>query len=92
MDGKKINDFIKGLLKEEYPEKTEIKERFVLNNDDVYNHKVNARQTLRDQQKQGRRPRFSIFSKIPVIIDNSPIIAKSTTPAKNKTIKLVKIS
>ena len=30
----------------------------------VYKHKVNEQQTLRDQQKQGKRPRFSIFKEI----------------------------
>lgn len=37
---------------------------YLLDNDDIYNHKVNAEQTLRDQQLQGRRPRFSIFKEI----------------------------
>jgi len=35
-----------------------------IENDDIYNHKVNATQTLKDQQLQGRRPRFSIWSNI----------------------------
>lgn len=37
---------------------------YLIDSDDIYNHKVNARQTLRDQQRQGRRPRFSIYSEI----------------------------
>ena len=37
-------------------------------NDKIYNHKVNANQTFMDQQKQGRRPRFSIYSEI--IVEN----------------------
>lgn len=37
---------------------------YLIDNDDIYNHKVNAKQTFRDQQKQGRRPRFSIYSEI----------------------------
>jgi hypothetical protein len=30
----------------------------------IYNHKVNKKQTLQDQQKEGRRPRFSIYKEI----------------------------
>ena len=30
----------------------------------IYNHKVNESQTMRDQQMQRRRPRFSIFKEI----------------------------
>ena len=41
---------------------------YLLDNDDIYNHKVNATQTLRDQQLQGRRPRFSIYKEI--ILEN----------------------
>jgi len=37
---------------------------YLLENDDIYNHKVNANQTLKDQQEQGRRPRFSIYNEI----------------------------
>ena len=37
---------------------------YLINNDDIYNHSVNATQTLRDQQKLGRRPRFSIYKGI----------------------------
>ena len=37
---------------------------YLINNDDIYDHKVNASQTLREQQKQGRRPRFSIYKDI----------------------------
>jgi hypothetical protein len=39
-------------------------------NDLIYNYQVNVNQTLRDQQRQGRRPRFSIFSGI---IENEQI-------------------
>lgn len=38
----------------------------------IYSHKVNSNQTMREQQLQGRRPRFSIFSEI--------IIANGLTP------------
>jgi len=37
---------------------------YLIDNNDIYNHKVNKKQTLRDQQKQGKRPRFSIYSGI----------------------------
>lgn len=37
---------------------------YLIDNDDIYNHKVNSTQTLKDQQKQGRRPRFSIYKSI----------------------------
>ena len=30
----------------------------------IYNHKVNATQTMKDQQLEGRRPRFSIYKEI----------------------------
>ena len=32
-----------------------------IENDLIYNHHVNKNQTLRDQQLQGKRPRFSIY-------------------------------
>jgi len=35
-----------------------------IENDLIYNHQVNSFQTLRQQQAQGRRPRFSIYQKI----------------------------
>ena len=35
-----------------------------IENDFIYNHQVNSSQTLRQQQAQGRRPRFSIYQKI----------------------------
>ena len=35
---------------------------YELNTEDVLNYPVNAGQTLKDQQRQGRRPRFSIYS------------------------------
>lgn len=37
---------------------------YALNSTDIYNHKVNKYQTLRDQQTQGKRPRFSIYNDI----------------------------
>ena len=37
---------------------------YIIDNDDIYNHKVNKTQTFREQQAQGRRPRFSIKKEI----------------------------
>ena len=31
---------------------------------DIYNHKVNQNQTFKQQQQQGRRPRFSIYKEL----------------------------
>ena len=45
---------------------------YLIPNDDIYNMKVNRNQTFRDQQEQGRRPRFSI--------KNDIIRAKSIKP------------
>lgn len=47
---------------------------YKIDNADIYNHKVNAGQTFKDQQAQGRRPRFSIYSEI--------IRAKAIAPVK----------
>ena len=33
---------------------------YLIPNDQVYNHQINRNQTFKDQQKEGRRPRFSI--------------------------------
>ena len=37
---------------------------YFLENDWIYNQKVNITQTMKDQQLQGKRPRFSIFKEI----------------------------
>ena len=37
---------------------------YIIENDDIYNQKVNASETMRDQQLMDRRPRFSIYSNI----------------------------
>jgi hypothetical protein len=37
---------------------------YLIDNNLIYNHKVNANQTLRQQQLEGRRPRFSIYKEI----------------------------
>jgi len=46
---------------------------YLINNDDIYNHQVNATQTLREQQLQGRRPRFSIYTSIIEFQNLSPV-------------------
>lgn len=51
---------------------------YLIENDDIYNHKVNANQTLRDQQLQGRRPRFSIYRDI--------ILEKNIKPIKSSSL------
>jgi len=47
---------------------------YLIKNEDIYDHKVNSHQTLRDQQLEGRRPRFSIYKEI--------IQEKNITPVK----------
>ena len=37
---------------------------YLIENEKIYNHHVNENQTFKDQQRQGRRPRFSIYSDI----------------------------
>ncbi len=46
---------------------------YLIPNDLVYNHKVNANHTLRDQQKLNRRPRLSIYKEIIVPNKIKPI-------------------
>jgi hypothetical protein len=52
---------------------------YKIENDLIYNHKVNSTQTMRDQQKQGRRPRFSIYKEI--------ILRNEIIPTKTYNIK-----
>lgn len=51
---------------------------YLIPNELIYNHKVNASQTMKDQQKQGRRPRFSIYKEV--------ILAQRLTPKYKYTI------
>ena len=37
---------------------------YKIDNDLIYSQKVNINQTMKDQQKQGKRPRFSIYKDI----------------------------
>ncbi len=37
---------------------------YLIDNYSIYNHKVNSKQTLKEQQSQGKRPRFSIYTEI----------------------------
>ena len=46
----------------------------------IYNHKVNSKQTFRDQQNEKRRPRFSIYSEI--------IKARNIKPLKTGSLKV----
>ena len=46
---------------------------YKVSNDLIYNHRVNENQTLRDQQKQGRRPRFSIYREVIIPRNIQPI-------------------
>jgi hypothetical protein len=39
-------------------------EIYLINNNDIYNQKVNKTQTMRDVQLKGKRPRFSIIKEI----------------------------
>ena len=52
---------------------------YKINNELIYNHKVNANQTFRDQQKQGKRPRFSIMKEIIQPQNLQPVI-EATLP------------
>jgi hypothetical protein len=48
---------------------------YELNSENIYNFPVNSSQSLRDQQHEGRRPRFSIYSNL---INNGLYISKET--------------
>ncbi len=52
-------------------------EVYLIDNDDIYNQKVNANETMRDQQLQGRRPRFSIYDCVIKEKNLNPIISSS---------------
>ena len=54
---------------------------YKIDNDLIYSHKVNRNQTMKDQQKQGRRPRFSIYKDI--------IIPNGIKPVKTGDLKIV---
>ena len=47
---------------------------YLIENDLIYNHKVNKNQTMKDQQSQGKRPRFSIMKKIILKKNIKPVI------------------
>ncbi|MBF0252564.1 MAG: Bsp6I family type II restriction endonuclease [Candidatus Omnitrophica bacterium] len=53
---------------------------YLIDNYDIYNHKVNANQTLKDQQLQGKRPRFSIYKEIIQAKNLSPIKTGKLSP------------
>lgn len=53
---------------------------YLIDTNDIYNHKVNAHQTLKEQQEQGRRPRFSIYKEIIQSKKLKPIMTFSLKP------------
>ena len=55
---------------------------FKIDNNLIYNHKVNVNQTMRDQQKQGKRPRFGIMKELIEPLNLKPII-EATLPNLN---------
>lgn len=46
---------------------------YLIDNKDVYNHEVKENETFREQQRQGRRPRFSIYSEIICVKGIKPV-------------------
>ncbi len=50
---------------------------YKIENDSIYNHKVNKNQTMREQQEQKRRPRFSIYKEIIIPNNISPVCTGS---------------
>ena len=46
---------------------------YLINSDLIYNHHVNRTQTFREQQSQGRRPRFSIYRELIVPQNIQPV-------------------
>jgi hypothetical protein len=47
---------------------------YLIPNDLIYNHRVNENQTMRQQQQQGRRPRFSIYREVILVNQISPTL------------------
>ena len=47
---------------------------YKIENDLIYDHKVNSSQTMREQQKQNRRPRFSIIKEIILPNNIKPVL------------------
>ncbi len=52
---------------------------YKIENDLIYNHKVNANHTFADQQKLNRRPRFSLMKELIIPRGIEPIIEDSLT-------------
>lgn len=46
---------------------------YLIPNELIYNHKVNSKHTMRDQQKLNRRPRFSIFKELIQVHNIKPV-------------------
>jgi hypothetical protein len=47
---------------------------YLIDNDLIYNHKVNANHTMRQQQQLNRRPRFSILKEIIIPLNIKPVL------------------
>jgi len=47
---------------------------YLIDNPSIYNHKVNANQTMKQQQLENRRPRFSIMKEIIIPKKISPVV------------------
>ncbi|MBE9223849.1 Bsp6I family type II restriction endonuclease [Cyanobacterium stanieri LEGE 03274] len=52
---------------------------YLIPNNLIYNHPVNKKETFLDYQKQGRRPRFSIYKDIILEHEISPLKSYSLT-------------
>jgi len=48
---------------------------YKIDNNLIYNHKVNSKQTMKQQQQQGKRPRFSIMKELIIPLNIEPIIS-----------------
>jgi len=53
---------------------------YLITNQDIYTAKVNKDQTYRDQQAEGRRPRFSIYEKIIKVKGLAPVARGNLNP------------
>jgi len=53
---------------------------YLITNQDIYTAKVNKKQTYRDQQAEGKRPRFSIYEKIIQVNGLTPVARGNLNP------------
>ena len=47
---------------------------YLIPNELIYSHRVNENQTMKEQQLQGRRPRFSIFNEVILVNEITPFL------------------